>query len=447
MRKRLLAAVLAAVVLLSAAATPVSAAELSIEEVSLPSSVTQGDEFDLEVAVSGTDVENVEATLSLPDGLSCTPTGTQDVTLTDGDGTATFSCTADAPGEYDSDIDVTVTADRTSDGQALDDQTQAGIDVLSPASLTLSTSVDDASIEEDSTTGLTVVVHNTGDESTDYDVSVSPGSGLSVDSSAESGAVDGGSIDSTTYTLTGESDGDRTVDVTVTGDNGHVGATTTGDRVLPAESIRSQETRDLVDADPDRDGVQVRFETGSVRELSFGNDDVAGAGTVEVQEADTVPADVSPPSGSVRTAVEITVTEDLRDEPATISVSLDADRIETSPDRVVIERYDAAEDTWTELETSVVEGGDDTVEFEAETPGFSLFAVTESDAEGGGTTATAAETTLPETELPEGDATATPDSARTSVSTTETGTPGFGAGLGVVAVLGTALLSARRRTR
>lgn len=475
MRKRVLAAVLAAVVLLSVAATPVAAAELSIEEVSLPSSVTQGDEFDLEVSISGSDVENVEATLSLPDGLSCSPAGTQDVTLTDGDGTATFSCTADAPGEYDSDIDVTVTGDRTSDGQSLDDQTQAGIDVLSPASLTLSTSVDQDSVEEDSSSGLTVVVHNTGDASTDYDVSVSPGSALSIDTNAASGSVDGGSIDSTEYTLTGEnSDGDQTVDITVTGDNGQtlnesetikvtsggggggggsssgssgddVSATTpTGDRVLPADAIRNQETRDLVDADPDRAGVQVQFETGSVSELSFANDDVAGTGSVEVQEADTVPTDVNPPNGRVRTAIEITVPEDLRDEPATIRVSVEADEIETSPEQVVIERYDAEADTWTELETTPVETGGDVVELEAETPGFSLFAVTEADEE---TTATqtAAETTMTDSATLEDDTTPTADSVQTSISTTETGTPGFGLGVAIVAVLGAALVAVRRK--
>lgn len=478
MRKRIFAAVLAVIVLLSVTATPVAAAELSIEDVSLPSSVTQGDEFDLEVGISGSDVENVEATLSLPDGLSCTPTGTQDVTLTDGDGTATFSCTADAPGEYDSDISVTVTADRTSDGQTIDDQTQTGIDVLSPASLTLSTSVDDDSVEEGSSTGLTIVVHNTGDAATGYDISVSPGSGLSVDTSSASGSVDGGSIDSTEYTLTGEdSDGDQTVDITVTGDNGQtlnesetievmssggdggdggdggssgsngdaVSATTpTDDRVLPADTIRNQETRDLVDADPDRAGVQVQFETGSVRELSFENDAVAGDGTVEVQEGDTVPADVSPPSGTVRTAIEITVPDDLRNEPATIRIGVDADRIETSPERVVIERYDAESDTWTELDTNPVETGGDVVELEAETPGFSLFAVTESDGDAT-VTQTTVQTTMPETSTPADDTTATPGSVRTSASTTETGTPGFGLAVAIIAVLGTALVAVRRR--
>jgi PGF-CTERM protein len=146
----------------------------------------------------------------------------------------------------------------------------------------------------------------------------------------------------------------------------------------------------------------------------------------------------------VRTAIEITVPEDLRDEPATIRVSVDADEIETSPEQVVIERYDAEADTWTELETTPVETGGDVVELEAETPGFSLFAVTEADEE---TTATqtAAETTMTDSATPEDDTTPTADSVQTSISTTETGTPGFGLGVAIVAVLGAALVAVRRK--
>lgn len=484
MRNGIIAAVLATVVVLSVAVVPVAAAELTIDDVSLPSSVTQGDEFDIDVTISGSDVENVETTLSLPDGLSCSPEGTQDVTLTNGEGTASFDCTADAPGDYDGDIDVLVTADRTSDGQSIDDRVQTGIDVLSPASLTLSTSVDDTSIQEGSSTGLTVVVHNTGDASSSYDISVSPGSGLSVGSSSASGTVDGGGIDSTEFTLTGESSGDQTVDVTVTGSDqtlnesktievtasddgggtsggtggggGDADETQTEERLIAEETVRSQDARELTDADPDRAGVQVQFETQSVRELSFENEGVAGSGTVDVRESEDVPDSVSRPAGQVRSAVEITVPDDVQDEPATIRVAVSADDIETSPDQVVIERYDADADTWTELETTAVVTEGEELEFEAETPGFSLFAVTETEAP----EPTVTETTEEPTEMPTEEPTTEPEPTteaeqpptttavdQTTVQTTDTETPGFGAVIAVLTVLGTILAAARRRKR
>ncbi|MGQ4554455.1 PGF-pre-PGF domain-containing protein [Halobellus sp. GM3] len=466
-RTTLLAAVVAVVVVLSVAVGPAAAAELRIDEVDLPSSVTQGDEFDIQVSVEGEAVEDVGVTLSLPDGLSCSPGGTQDVSLSDGEGTATFSCTAGAPGEYDGDIGVTLTGDRTDDGTTISDGTQTGISVLSPASLTLSTSVDDASIDEGGSTGLTVVVHNTGDQSTSYTASVSPDTGLSVDDADASGSVDGGGIDTVEFSLTGDAGGDRTVDITVNGDNdqtltgsetvevtvpsgggGGDGGSTgpaapstadPGDLVLPSDAVQRQASRDLADVDPDRAGVQVRFEeseTETMREISFASEDVAGTGAIEVRESDAVSPDVSPPTGGVRSAVEITVPESARNSPATLRVSLSADRIETSPERVVIQRYDAETDTWAELETSVVSESGEVVEFEAETPGFSLFAVTESNAATATTVTTETRTAT--------DAPGTTE-ARTSSTTTATGTPGFGAAVTVAAVLGAALVAARRR--
>lgn len=55
--------------------------------------------------------------------------------------------------------------------------------------------------------------------------------------------------------------------------------------------------------------------------------------------------------------------------------------IETDPDHVTIEKYGGDADGWDDLESEVIEETDEMVRFEAATPGFSLFAVTQLDPE------------------------------------------------------------------
>ncbi len=223
--RRLLLA-LAVMGLVTAGFTGVVAADasMSITGVSLPSSVSQGDSFDLTVTVSGQELQSdeVDVSLTLPDGLSCSPSGTQTATLSGGTGDVTFDCNADSEGDYTGEITVTASAVDVNDGSSLSASTQTGLEVLSPATLTLTTSLSEGTIDATNTTTLTAVVQNNGDASTSYTFSKTLPSGVSasVASGSTSGTVSGGSTASIQYTVTGNSAGQHDVTVDTSGGNG-----------------------------------------------------------------------------------------------------------------------------------------------------------------------------------------------------------------------------------
>ena len=219
----------------------------------------------------------------------------------------------------------------------------------------------------------------------------------------------------------------------------------------PDEAIEATESQTLVDVDPARDGIQVAFEeTANLETLSFDNEEIPPTTTVEVAESETIPETASEPAGSVRAVIEIDVGTRAESEPATIEFALTTEEFEAEPTDIVMQRYDEGTGNWSELETSVVEATDDTVRFEAGTPGFSLFAVTELDSE--------PEPDTPEPDTDEG--TPEPATPGTEEETPEPDTPGteeetpidepadlpgFGVGVAVAALLVAALLAYRRR--
>ena len=217
-----LAALVAVLVVAAAATGPVAAASVSLTSVSIPDSVTQGDSFTIDVSVSGDGVQNVEATLSTPDGLSCSPSGSQAVGLSGGSGSATFDCTADATGDYNGEVSVFVTADEYGGTNTYSDTRQTGLNVLSPASLSLTTSVGSTDLADGETTTVDAVVHNSGDTSTSYTVSVADSGGYSssLASGTASGDIAGGTTTTVTYNVTADSGGDYDLTVTTDGGNG-----------------------------------------------------------------------------------------------------------------------------------------------------------------------------------------------------------------------------------
>lgn len=223
-KKALLALAVATVVVTSVAMPVAADASLSVTGVSVPSSVTQGDSFDLTVSVSGEEIQNdqVDVSLTLPEGLSCSPSGSQTVSLTDGTGSATFDCTAEVEGDYSGEITASASGSNTNDGSTISDSTQTGLEVLSPASLTLSTSIDGNTIDEGSSTTLTVVVQNSGDASTSYQLSHPSATGYSttVASGSASGTVQDGATRTVEYTVTGDSSGDYTLTTQLSAGNG-----------------------------------------------------------------------------------------------------------------------------------------------------------------------------------------------------------------------------------
>jgi PGF-pre-PGF domain-containing protein/PGF-CTERM protein len=218
---------------------------------------------------------------------------------------------------------------------------------------------------------------------------------------------------------------------------------------IPEQAIVAADSKPLVDATPEQAGIQVAFdETATVSEIGFENEGLSPTTTVEVIETETVPATVSPPTGTVTSAMQIDVSSQIEDESATIRFQLSAAEFEADPSEVELHRYDEAADSWSALETSVVNAGGDVIEFEAETPGFSLFAVTVQDAD-----ATADEPTPTEDPADEPTPADEPAPTDTPSADTETETPvdepsqlpGFGVGVAIIALLAAALIARRHQ--
>lgn len=171
------------------------------------------------MSVSGSTIQNNQATgsLTLPTGLSCSPTGTQTISLgTGGTGSASWSCTASSAGDYSNRITASVTATDSGTGGSLSDSEQTGLTVLSPASLTTSSTISSSSVARGSSVTFTVGVNNVGDSSTTFSISLDCPSGLSCSpSSVSSTSISGNSLVNSQFTVTGSTVGSYTITATV----------------------------------------------------------------------------------------------------------------------------------------------------------------------------------------------------------------------------------------
>ncbi|WP_430505731.1 carboxypeptidase regulatory-like domain-containing protein [Haloparvum sp. PAK95] len=252
--------------------------------------------------------------------------------------------------------------------------------------------------------------------------------------------------DSTTDDSTTTSDDSSTDDSSTDDDSADTTDETTDDTTEPDQNTGFVETdpaeaaytrieqRPVVTTD-NRSVVEFTAET-AVDTIVF-EDDVGGNVTVRER---------TEPSESLESpallALEIEVPEEERESPATIQLAVDSSRLDeanTEPEELVLAHHSNGE--WTTLETEVVEVTDEEVVLEAETPGFSEFAVTVD------------ETTTEETATETASETATATSTETTTQTaTETGTatqsegstPGFGPALTLLAIVSTAMLTRRR---
>ncbi|MEK6953616.1 MAG: hypothetical protein AABX01_01300 [Candidatus Micrarchaeota archaeon] len=199
-----------------------SAAEISITSVSVPSSVNQGAGFTLTAYVQGDSVQDVSGTISLPSGISCTPTSAQSISLsntTSGTGSSSWSCTGDVSGNYANQITVTAQGTPTSGGSAISDSEQTGLSVLAPASIVSSSSLSASSVAASSTTAsfLTVSVNNAGDVSTSVTITPTSSGGTFSPTAYSSVTVDGNSVVTKTFSFTaGSTAGSYSITSTVT---------------------------------------------------------------------------------------------------------------------------------------------------------------------------------------------------------------------------------------
>ena len=185
---------------------------VSITGVTIPPSVTTGDSFTITMSVSGTEVTNMQCSLTLPSGLSCTG-GTQSCDS----GSASWSCTANVAGDYSDQITASISASYS--GQTYTDAQQTGLQVLSPASLTASSTISGTSLTAGgSSVTFTVGVNNAGGTATTYTISLSCPTGLTCSpDSVSSTSIDGSTLKNHAFTITPVTAGTYTVTATISG--------------------------------------------------------------------------------------------------------------------------------------------------------------------------------------------------------------------------------------
>jgi len=210
-------------------------------------------------------------------------------------------------------------------------------------------------------------------------------------------------------------------------------------------SVTSGQATTVRDSRPTESGTTVTFSQTALTAITFESGDVRG--TAGVDQLDRVPSSGPPfnPNRPVAAVLEIEVPDEQADRPATLEIELTTGEFDDAgfaPEDATVLR--ALDEEYESLDTEAEIDGD-TVTITTETPGFSTFVVTESTDDAG--------TETPEPErTPDADdsepTTETPDTDRTPEPATETpepeSLPGFGPVVALAALLGAALLAARR---
>lgn len=237
-----------------------------------------------------------------------------------------------------------------------------------PAFEVTATSINETVIDVNETVAVTVTIENTGDADGEFTARLTS-DGFTL--AKASVAVPQGETREVTIVDTFGQQGtyelrinDETEVATL-----HVG-------VEPAEVVAA-ETAPLDDEAPDEDGLLVTFEDVPVESITFSNG--SATGNVTVEQLSRVPLYLPLPDGTVIEVVSIDPPETEADSPATLEIRVDASDLEdadASPEDLTVVHYDEDEGAWATLETRMIETGDGAVVVAAETPGFSVFAVT-----------------------------------------------------------------------
>ena len=204
---------------------------------------------------------------------------------------------------------------------------------------------------------------------------------------------------------------------------------------------------DITDSDAEQAGSNVNIQgSSSVRQISFNNEELTGSvqvtdygqppETVEEQVTESVSNNVEgtdQDSINVISVTDITTTAGAtEDTSATVEMTVDAAAV-NDPSQLVVYKetfsQEAQTEQWEQLDTSVVETGDEEIVLEVQPESFSLFAVTEIDDGGEETTGEPQDDGQTET----GDDGSTDD-----------GIPGFGAIAALVAIVAAALAAYRK---
>jgi PGF-CTERM protein/PGF-pre-PGF domain-containing protein len=186
-------------------------------------------------------------------------------------------------------------------------------------------------------------------------------------------------------------------------------------------------------------GTTVSVGEETVTRMTFNADEGDIPGEITVEESQSTAVDPLREEVTVHRAVNITVPPFARETSTTMELAVRAADVD-NPENLAVTRYNDETETWEPLETAVVSeriwSADRRASvflLEAETPGFSTFAVIES--ESGNPTLSEINTTANEEQI---NATETTDESDDSI-------PGFGPVVAVVALLVGALGMSRRQ--
>jgi PGF-pre-PGF domain-containing protein len=377
---------------------------LSITSVTIPSSVSVGDSFTITMSVSGSEIQSNQATgsLTLPSQITCDK-GSQTINLgTGGTGSTSWTCSASVAGDYTNQITASVTGTDSGTGGTLSDSQQTGLNVLSPASLTVSSTISSSSITAGSSVTFTVGVNNAGGQSTTYNITLSSSpTGLTfTPNNVSTTSIDGSTLKNNEITVTGSTEGSYTITATVKGGNGQ---TLTTNKSLTV-SVASTTTTTVGGGDGGGGGGG-----GTTTEKKKSKTwDKITPGSAEIMHVDDPDIGLKMINITVKNpaqTVTITVTK-LAGKPASVVheisgkvykyMEIKGDNInETHIDKVKIQfqvnkswvssnninratialnRY--KNNNWEKLTTKEISEDNDYVYYEAESPGFSTFAVT-----------------------------------------------------------------------
>ena len=204
---------------------------------------------------------------------------------------------------------------------------------------------------------------------------------------------------------------------------------------------------DLVDSNPDEPGLQVRFTDGPIEELSFGNGTLEGSGEVNVTPREGPPEGVADEFGldNVVSSVDIEVPDGAENASARIKFRLTSRELgDHNRSTLQVVRVVGGENQ--RLQTTVSEDPNGGYVVEADTPGFSTFAVVavqEQSEPATGTTSAEATATVTDDAAP---TTVAPESPQTD-QPTATRNPGGQDGFGVLAALVAILVAGRYASR
>ncbi len=139
----------------------------------------------------------------------------------------------------------------------------------------------------------------------------------------------------------------------------------------------------IEDAEPFEFGTTVVVQEETLLSLSFQADESDIAGNMSVHESHAGAVDALADNRTVHDTIDITVPANASEVPATLRLVINANPVETRENLEVLRHTDG---DWEPLETTVVSNrtwssdrGASVLLVEADTPGFSTFAVTESN--------------------------------------------------------------------